>query len=509
MNKRFAINMFASVFTFVVNLLINFILSPFIVSRLGVEANGFISLSTNFVNYASVLTAALNSLFGRYLTIELHKKNIKRANEYFTSVFYANILISIVLFFVMLICTVNLHNILSIPAQLYIDVKITFMFTFMNYILGQLFTVFSICTFARNRLDLSSLCNIFQYVVKIILLVLLYTLLPANMYYVPMVGMIVTIMARFIYTRLTKKLLPEIKISRKHFKIGLVITILKNGVWMSLQNLNKILETGLDLLITNNFVSGVSMGYLSIAKIIPNVIYQLSATIANVFSPTYAELYAKEEREKLISHINFSVKVMAIIMATPLAGLIVFGEAFFCLWQKSLTRDEIHIIQILSVLTLLPTLFNCYMEGMYYINVVTNRIKTSVIVTFLFGIVAVAIELILLFTTDLGVYAVAGTSAVVMSIRYIFFTPMYCAHILKMKLSYFYSPILKALCVCFVEGLLFFVISMLINTYSLKGFIMAVLLAGIIGYGFSLLFILNKGERQKLNEIFKRKILKK
>ena len=78
MNRRFAINMFASVFTFVVNLLINFILSPFIVSRLGVEANGFISLSTNFVNYASVLTAALNSLFGRYLTIELQKKSISK-----------------------------------------------------------------------------------------------------------------------------------------------------------------------------------------------------------------------------------------------------------------------------------------------------------------------------------------------------------------------------------------------------------------------------------------------
>ena len=92
--QQLIINLSASFVSYGVTLLIGFFLSPFIVRTIGVEANGFVSLANNFVSYASLITLALNSLAGRYITISLVKGDIKEANRYFASVYYANIAIA-------------------------------------------------------------------------------------------------------------------------------------------------------------------------------------------------------------------------------------------------------------------------------------------------------------------------------------------------------------------------------------------------------------------------------
>lgn len=67
-------------------------MTPFIVEKIGVEANGFVSLANNFVEYAQLITIAVNSMAGRFITIKLHQKNTDDANKYFSSVFIANLI---------------------------------------------------------------------------------------------------------------------------------------------------------------------------------------------------------------------------------------------------------------------------------------------------------------------------------------------------------------------------------------------------------------------------------
>ena len=95
--KRLAINMVATIVAFVVNMGISFFLSPYVIEHVGVDAYGFVSLANNFVNYASIITLALNSMAGRFITIAIHKGNKEEANKYFNSVLLANIIICFVL----------------------------------------------------------------------------------------------------------------------------------------------------------------------------------------------------------------------------------------------------------------------------------------------------------------------------------------------------------------------------------------------------------------------------
>ena len=73
-----SINIIASLVAFFVQFGISFFLSPYIVSRLGEEAYGFINLSNNFVSYASLLAVAVNSMASPITSIDIIEEILKK-----------------------------------------------------------------------------------------------------------------------------------------------------------------------------------------------------------------------------------------------------------------------------------------------------------------------------------------------------------------------------------------------------------------------------------------------
>ena len=95
-NKQLLINFIAMVIAFIANAGINFFLSGYIVNTVSEEAYGFIQLANTFVTYFTIITIAINSMSSRYIAIEYYKKNIDKANEYYMSTLFANIIIIII-----------------------------------------------------------------------------------------------------------------------------------------------------------------------------------------------------------------------------------------------------------------------------------------------------------------------------------------------------------------------------------------------------------------------------
>ena len=101
-NKReLTINMAASLIQFTINIGIGFCLSPFVVSKLGAEAYGYVGLANNIISYVSLLTIALDSVAGRFITIAYHQGEKEKAERYFSSTFMADCLIALVVAVVM------------------------------------------------------------------------------------------------------------------------------------------------------------------------------------------------------------------------------------------------------------------------------------------------------------------------------------------------------------------------------------------------------------------------
>lgn len=499
-NKRLLINLIASIVALAVQMGISLILTPILVEKLGNEAYGFIGLANNFVSYATIVTVALNSMASRFITIAIHRGEEKKANEYFSSVFISNIIMSIVILILLVLMVFNLNKLLNIPEYLNTDVKITFTLVFINFIITLLSTVFNIATFVKNRIYLSSIQQIIGNVLKIIAILILFGIFQPKIYFISISAIIYTAYVMIANVYLTKKLAPELKVTIKNFKISAVIELIKSGLWNSLNNLSTMLLSGLDLLIANLFIDSTAMGTLSIAKTIPTAVLTLLGTISNVFLPQFTILYSKNKIDELINETKFSIKVMSLIMIVPLAGFIVFGTEFFSLWLPSKTPNEIIEIQILSILTLLPNLVSSYIYTLYGINTVTNKLKVPVIVTFVLGIISVIVTYILVQTTNLGVYAIAGVSSIILVIRILTFVPMYAAHNLKVKKGIFYGTLFRALVTSALIMVLFAIINMNITINSWLELAICAVTAGIIGYIVSFICLLNKKEKAKVKQ---------
>lgn len=61
-NKQLLFNMISSAISYIIALGLPFVLTPFIVSRVGLDAYGFLGLSNTIINYTLMVTIALTQL---------------------------------------------------------------------------------------------------------------------------------------------------------------------------------------------------------------------------------------------------------------------------------------------------------------------------------------------------------------------------------------------------------------------------------------------------------------
>lgn len=506
MKKRLFINLIASIISFIVQLLTNFFLSPYLVEKLGNESYGFIGLANNFVSYATILTVALNSMASRFISYESNRNNLKKANEYYSSIFIADIILAVVIAFGSVAMILNLNRIINIPGEIESDVKITFLLVFVNFIITILSTVFTVSTFVKNRIDIASIRNIISNIIKVIMLVILFIIFEPKIYYIAIATIVCSIYLLIANIKITKNIAPELKIKMKDFKTKAVKRIISSGIWNSINNFSRILLTGLDLVISNLFISANAMGILSIAKTIPSAVETLLATLGSVFTPQFTILYSQNKTEELVKEIKFSIKLLSLLMTVPLAGFIIFGMDFYSLWMPYKTEAEILEIQLLSVLAVLPYILSAYIFTLASIDTVTNKLRRPVTCSFIMSILTLITEIVLLKTTNLGLYAIAGVSSFYWILKIVIFNPINAAYNLKIKWTTFYPPFLRAIGCLAIIMILFQIINMQITITSWKMLILVAIIVGIIGYSINFIILLTNNERSKVKNVIKNRL---
>lgn len=492
-NKQLIINMSANVISYGVSLFISFFLSPYIVRTIGVEANGFIGLANNFVGYANIITIALNSLAGRFITISIVKGDDEKANVYFTSVFYANIIIGSVLGTVGTVVVLFLEKLINVPSNLLADVRLLFICLFLNCLISIIGSVFTVAPFARNKLYLESLRNIEANLARALVIIGTFVLFGTKIWYVGLGSLISGIYVLICNIYYVKTLLPEINISKKYYSKKAVFELISSGIWNTVNRLGALLLDGLDLLITNLLIDATAMGVLSLSKTVPNLISSFVSSIVGVFSPDYTFLYANGDREGLLKSIKNSMKIMGTIINAPIIVLIVCGKEFFALWQP--TQDA-EVLQKLFVITIGCLIFSGGINCIYGVFTVVNKIRANAIAVLIGGATSSLITLILVKNTSLGIFAVAGVSTIVSIIRNLVFTAPYGARCLNLKWYTFYPDIFRPVLFTIIGSVLGVGVGNWIVADNWIIWFVKAAIIGIMALAIGYFIILNKEERK-------------
>ena len=293
----------------VVNYAVTFWLTQYLTENVGAEAFGFVSVARNFSSYAALATVALNSYAARFISISYHQGKIERANQFYSSVVVANLLIVLIMMLPAIVLVVNLDKVLVIPNDLVVDVQWLFVFMFLHFFITSVSTGFTVAPIIKNRMDLFGLIKCMSYVIEAICLVVLLLVLPPNVLYVGAGMSIAAAVMLCIYYLCTKRLTPELIVNARNYSWGAIKELFTRGIWNTINSLGNILNSGLDLLITNLMLSALEMGQLAIVKTVSTIFYTLFSTVSQPFQPLLLKHYANQDMPKVVGTIKFSIKI--------------------------------------------------------------------------------------------------------------------------------------------------------------------------------------------------------
>ncbi|MDP4152469.1 MAG: hypothetical protein Q8865_03360 [Bacillota bacterium] len=495
MSKKYMpLNLASNIIMFSVSFGISFFLSPFIIDRLGREAYGFIGLIGNFISYASIVTIALNSMAGRFITIKIHEDDMKSANIYFNSVLIGNLFLSLVFLIISAVLLINLQLILHIPEHLTSDVKTAFFLATIEFIISLISSVFGVATFVRNKLYLSSWRSIQSNIIRVTVIIILFTLMPARISFLNIATLTAAVFVLFTNIHFTRTLTPDIKISKIYYNACAVIELLKCGVWNTFSRLSQILNTGLDLLLTNIFLGASLMGTLNISKTLPTYFITFTATIVSVFAPELTIAYAHKNTEQIIKTTKQSVKIMTFFTSLFFAFIIIYSKQFYKLWLPS---QDANLIYILTVLSVIHMPLSSGVNSLYNIFTITNKVKTSSLVLLSSSIlnVIIVVTCVKILPQNVAIYAVAGISSMLALLVVLFFTVPFASACLKISLKTFYHDLILCIIGNVIASLIFLSVKYFIPATSWTLLLAALAVSGILTVTVNFFVLLNSNER--------------
>lgn len=507
MNNRNVKNLMARIVSMALQLVVTWVVTRILVEAIGSDANGYFQMSNDFVNYATILSIALNSMGSRFITMAYYQKDSRELNKYYNSLLYGDIFLAVAMAIPLLIICLNLNQFITISDEYASDVKVLFGVMFFNFCVNIFGTVFSTATFIKNRIDLDSYRIIECHLIKLVVIYILFKFLPARVYYVAvgtLAGTIIMIIRNAHYTKL---LVPEAKLfKREYLDFECIKELTASGAWNSVTRISSVLLGGLDLLIANQLVGSTAMGVLSIAKTIPKYFLSSMSTVASVFAPSLLINYAKKDTEKIVKTVYDSINVNSFFCGIVVTILCVLGRRIFILWTPSQDAGillELAVISIVGMMLLMP------LEIIWTIFTATNKLKISSIYLLAESIVTIGIEFLLLSMVDNTVQKliiIAGTSTVMEIIRSLTFMPIVGAHLLKVPYITFYKPLIRVAINYSVTIAVSILINNMITIEGWAGFGISAIAIAIVSACLSWCIVFNKEEKTRIKSMVLKRI---
>lgn len=438
---QFAKNTLATVLNIAIQFTVNFFLTSYLVKTVGSTAYGFFTLANTIVNYALIVSNALNSMSARFVGVEYHNGKFRNAIKYFSSVLYGDLIFVLTLLVPASLLIWRIDSFINVPPDLVYDVRILFFIVFINMCINVVSAVFSGVFVIKNRLDLSSLLATVSNIMKALILLFLYWRFTSSIVYLGIATLITTIFVVLGNIHFTRRLMPEVKPKINEASWASMRIIIIAGVWNSFSQLSIVLLHGFDLLLSNLMVSAVAMGYLSVAGTMPNAVSTCISSLSNLFTPKFLEYFSHGNYDALVHEVKNSIKFMTVVSCIPISFLIGFGETFYSLWTPS---TDVHMVYLISICVILPNFTGGAINSVNYLYTVANKVKLPSIVLFVNGILNLTFVFILLKFTNLGVFAIVMVSAFLGVIRNVVFNAPYAAYCIKQKFYIFWPDMIKS-----------------------------------------------------------------
>ena len=471
-SKQVPKNLFANVLYFILNIIIGLFLVPFFIDSLGVASYALVPLATSLTGYVNLVVQSLNTSVSRYLTIDLQRKEFKKANITFNTALFGTLGIILLMLPFALLISYYAPSFFEIPTSQENAARILFLGVISSFLLRAWGSNFGVSLFAYNRLDLQNLVNAVNILVQVGLIILLFKLYTPNLVYIGLAYLIGAASAFILTIVFSRKINPHLKVNIKDFRRSKVNEITGMGGWVIINQIGSLLFLQIDLIVVNKLFGTVAGGEYSVVLTWSMMLRTIAGMLVGVLTPVILTYYAKEKIDELINISKSTVKLIGLAMALPIGYICGFAPQLLTLW----VGPEFAKLSLLMVLMLSHLVINLPVMPLFAINIAYKEVRIPGIVTLFMGIGNFLLAVVIPYLTGWNYYGIALAGAIMLTLKNAIFTPWYATKVLGIPRTTFLNSMIPGVVAMVLTGV---TASLIANYLQISGTIF-LLICGIL-----------------------------
>lgn len=444
--SRFLLNTASNAIYTAAQVLLNLWLTPYLIGYLGIAAFGMIPLANSIASYMSILTHALHSPLSRFLAIDLEQGDNEAANKTFNTALFGLAAIIVALIPVAVVLALGFPRWFDVPPGWETDTSWLFGLIAATTFITVIGSSFAVSPFIHSRFVATNAVNFAGVLVRVGLIVLLFSTLPARLWFAGGGAVLAAIVTLAGFVWLWRRFTPELRVRPTDFDRSRLQALGTMGGWVIVNTLGALLLSKADLLIINAFFgAALTGGYGSVVQF-TLLMEHLAETAATTIRPIILIKYAQQDFEGLRYLASQSVKLLGLGLALPAGLLAGFARPLLAVWLG----QEYQYLSVLLVIVIIHQGLNLSVRPLLYVHTAYNKIRWPGIVTLLSGAAGLILGIALAMWGRWGAAGVALAVALAWTSKNALYFPIYTAHIMKLRWWAFFPALLPG-----VAGTLF------------------------------------------------------
>jgi O-antigen/teichoic acid export membrane protein len=431
------VNAVSNWFALGVNIVVGFLLTPFIISNLGKIGYGIWTLVGSFIGYYGLLNLGVSSAVMRYIARYAGQEDVKSLNGVASTAFAMFCCTGTLAIVVSFIIADPLARFFEVEPQYFDDFK--YVIWIIGFVIGLSFpsNVFESIVRAHEKFVAVNTANIALTLTRAGMTVCL-LLSGAGLLGVAVATLITELVHLVVSFLLCRFLTPSVRVNFAFARLRVLRMLITYGSITTVIVIADIMRGNIDSIVIGKWVNLPAVGVYGIAVIITRYIVRLVTAGMDVLTPRFATLDGKGDHAQVR---RLLVKALAISSFLSFGGYmmaIIIGKQFILWWIGKDFVDAAVILWILSISDAFAIAQNPAIGFMYALN----KHHFYAIATIIEAIANLTLSIILVYRY--GIVGVALGTMIPMLIIKILVMPVYVSKIAGISLREYIRPMLPS-----------------------------------------------------------------
>lgn len=348
--QRFSRNLLTNLLSVALSVLVGIFLIPYYLDTLGPIAYGLVPLATSITSYVNIFTNALNTSVSRFLMMYLRAGNLLQANKIYNTAFITILAVVIILLPIALILGLVSPILFNIGDVATFEVQVLFSLIFLSSLITIISANFTATLYSYNRFDLKNTVTIFQTVIQIAGIILLFSLIQPSLVFIGISYLTASILALLLAIIFSRKTCSELVFQKSNVTTASFRELWSMTVWTVVKVLGLLLRSNIGLIIANIICGALIAAHYAIVLQWQTLLISLMASLSILFNPVIFGHCAQENMAELKNFLLTVIRITGVAAALFIGLLTVYAPELLTLWVGS----EYAALAIYAVLLILP-----------------------------------------------------------------------------------------------------------------------------------------------------------